>query len=182
MTDQCKPVLFERPFYFLRHGETRMNADRLIAGSVDTELTELGFVQARQAAEALVGHPITAIYASPLQRARDTAAIVAERLRLPVVSIAEIGERNWGVLEGQPRSIRVPGVTPPGAETPEAFASRVLGGLAKIDAGVPLVVAHSGVFRVLCRTLRIVETQAPVANALPLRFEPDRQGWQLVGI
>lgn len=182
MTDQRELRLFEQPFYFLRHGETRMNADRLIAGSVDTELTELGFDQARQAAEALVGQPISGIYASPLQRARDTAAIVAERLRLPVVSIAEIAERNWGVLEGQPRAIRVPGITPPGAETPEAFADRVLAGLAKVDAAAPLVVAHSGVFRVLCRTLRIVETQAPVANALPLRFEPHPQGWHLVGI
>lgn len=182
MTDQCKPVLFEQPFYFLRHGETRMNADRRIAGSVDTELTELGIDQARQAARALADQPITAIYASPLQRARDTALIVAERLRLPIVSIAEIAERNWGVLEGQPRASRVPGITPQGAETFEAFADRVLAGLAKIDAAVPLVVAHSGVFRVLCRSLAIVETQAPVANALPLRFEPHPQGWQLVGI
>ena len=53
---------------------------------------------------------------------------------------------------------------------------RVLRGLAKIDAsGLPLVVAHSGVFRVLCRVLGVAESAAPVANALPLRFVPPAQ-------
>jgi hypothetical protein len=45
---------------------------------------------------------------------------------------------------------------------------------------VPLIVAHSGVFRVLCRTLDIVETESPVANAMPLRFVPLADGgWKM---
>ena len=56
----------------------------------------------------------------------------------------------------------------------------MLSGLARIDGEVPLVVAHSGVFRVLCRTLEIVETEGPVSNALPLRFVPlAESGWKL---
>ena len=46
-------ALFTRPFYFLRHGETDLNARGIIAGSVDTELTDLGRRQALEAAEAL---------------------------------------------------------------------------------------------------------------------------------
>jgi len=165
-------VLFQRPFYFLRHGETQTNAQRLVAGSLDTELTPAGRRQALEAADILANEPITAVYSSPLRRARDTAAPVAERLALPVTIVRELAERSWGVLEGQPRGSRVRGVTPEGAESSRAFAQRILCAFAKIDSATPLIVGHSGVFRVLCRTLKIVEADAPVANALPLRFEP----------
>jgi probable phosphoglycerate mutase len=175
--------LFRRTFYFLRHGETEMNADRLVAGSIDTALTERGREQAAKAAAALAHEPITAIYSSPLQRACDTAAPVGERLRLPVIVIPELAERTWGVLEGQPRGSRMRGTTPEGAEATRAFFERVLSGFAKIDSEVPLIVGHSGVFRVLCRTLGILESAAPVENALPLRFLPPNGGaWTLLPI
>jgi broad specificity phosphatase PhoE len=173
-------ALFARPFYFLRHGETDTNARGLVAGSIDIELTARGRDQAQAAARVFARHPITGIYASPLKRARQTAEPIAQALGLTLVLVPELAERSWGVLEGQPRSLRERGVVPQGAETPEVFANRVLAGLARIDAEVPLVVAHSGVFRVLCRTLHIVETEAPVTNALPLRFAPlPHGGWRL---
>lgn len=167
--------LFRRPFYFLRHGETETNVQRLVAGSIDTELTAIGRQQALEAAAVLANEPITAVYSSPLRRARDTAAPVAERLRLSVIVLPDLAERTWGVLEGQPRGSRVRGVTPEGAETSAAFAQRILSAFAHIDSEAPLIVGHSGVFRVLCRTLCIVENGAPIANALPLRFEPLRE-------
>ena len=175
--------LFRRTFYFLRHGETEMNADRLVAGSIDTALTGRGREQAAKAAAALAGEPITGIYSSPLRRAFDTAVPVGDRLRLPVIVIPELAERTWGVLEGQPRGSRIRGTTPEGAESTRAFFERVLSGFAKIDAEVPLVVGHSGVYRVLCSTLGIIEGTAPVENALPLRFvPPDGDAWTLLPI
>jgi probable phosphoglycerate mutase len=174
-------ALFQRPFYFLRHGETALNANRIIAGSIDTELTETGRRQAIHAGEILAGHPITGVYTSTLRRTRDTAAPIAGILKVPVIVVAELAERKWGVLEGRPRGTRMPGVTPEGAESAEEFTQRVLAGLAKIDTRVPLIVGHSGVFRVLCRALGIVETEAPVTNALPLRLEPHPGGgWKLI--
>ena len=165
-------ALFQRPFYFLRHGETETNAQRLVAGSLDTELTAVGRQQALDAAAILANEPITAVYSSPLRRARDTAIPVAERLELSIHIIPELAERTWGVLEGRPRGSRQRGVTPEGAESSRAFAQRILCALAQIQSDTPLIVGHSGVFRVLCRALEIVEADAPVANALPLRFEP----------
>jgi len=157
-----------------------MNANRLVAGSFDTDLTDLGRTQAFAAASVLAQHPITGVYSSPLRRALHTAEPIAERLQLPVVVIEQIAERNWGTLEGQPRGSRMRGVTPDGAETTEEFTRRVLAGFAVIDAAVPLIVGHSGIFRVLCRTLEVVETEAPVTNALPLRFAPQPAGgWKL---
>ena len=177
-----KIALFTRPFYYLRHGQTDSNAAGTIAGSLDVDLTPLGREQARTAAAALADRPITAIYASPLRRARETAQPIAEALGLPVTILEEIAERNWGELEGMPRHTHVRGIKPPGAESPERFTERVLAGFARIDAEVPLIVAHSGVFRVLCRTLDIVESEGPVANCLPLKLVPLGGGaWKLEG-
>jgi broad specificity phosphatase PhoE len=173
-------ALFQRPFYYLRHGETEANAARIIAGSLDVDLTALGREQALIAARTLAREPISAVYSSPLRRARETAEPVAEALRLPVTLIAEIAERNWGDLEGKPRDTRVRGNRPAGSESIQEFRTRVLAGLRRITGGTPLIVAHSGVFRVLCHTLEIVQTEGPVANALPLRFVPLEGGsWKL---
>ena len=172
-------AMFDRPFYYLRHGETEANAAGTIAGSLDVHLTPLGREQARLAARALANQPITAIYASPLRRARETAQPIADALGLPVTILDEIAERNWGDLEGMPRHSHVRGVKPMGGESTESFMDRVLSGFELVDAELPLLVAHSGVFRVLCRTLNIVESEGPVANCLPLKFVPVEDGWKI---
>lgn len=177
---RSKIAVFTRPFYFLRHGETETNAAGLVAGSLDVELTPRGHEQALAAAVAFADEPITGIYSSPLRRARDTAEPIAVTLGLPVTVIDQLAERRWGVLEGRPRASRVRGVTPAGAETPEEFTRRVLSGFGRIDEPVPLIVAHSGIFRVLCRTLNIVESETPVTNALPMHFVPlGKDAWRL---
>lgn len=173
------PAVFKRPFYFLRHGETEYNAQQRIAGSVETVLTERGHEEARRAAAALATITVTTLYSSPMKRALDTAQYVATRLDLPVQVIDAIAERHWGSLEGQPRSARQPGAVPADAETLEAFTERVLRGFDQVRGDIPLVVAHSGVFRVLCRSLNIVEQTQPVTNALPLRIEPVDGGWRV---
>lgn len=172
MTSPANIALLARAFFFLRHGETEANRSGTIAGCMDVPLTALGHAQARNAAAMLEGQGITAIYASSLSRARDTADYVARALNLPVVVVPEIGERQWGILEGRPRTLRKPGVTPPGAETPATYSARVTKGLASITGEIPLVVAHSGVFRVLCSLLGLPERSDAVDNALPLRCTP----------
>jgi probable phosphoglycerate mutase len=159
------------PFYFLRHGETETNRNGLVAGATDVELNATGWRQARAAAELLRQRDITAIYSSPLRRARDTAECVAAALGLPLTVIAQLAERSWGELEGKPRALRVRDATPPGGEGPQQFAQRTVAGLAKIAAaGTPLIVAHSGTFRVLCSHLGIAQSETPVRNSQPLRF------------
>ena len=173
-------ALFTRPFYFVRHGETGMNAAGLITGSLNVDLTTRGREQALAAAEALEGEPITGIYTSPLKRARETAEPIAARLRLPLNIVDDLAERSWGALEGHPRGQRVRGETPQGGETFEAFTARVLGALAGIDDSVPVIVAHSGVFRVLCRTLEIVDVKMPITNGQPQRVVPlAGGGWKV---
>lgn len=169
--------LFRAPFWFLRHGESEANRLRIIAGSLDVPLNATGRAQAQRAADLVAGLDIAAVYASPLVRAHDTARIVAGPLGLPVTLVPELAERNWGALEGRPRSERVRGVQPPGGETPEAFHARVVRGLARLDgAGTPLIVAHSGIYRVLVRLLGCDEPEEPVENCRPVRFAPAADG------
>jgi broad specificity phosphatase PhoE len=175
--------LVGRPFYFLRHGETEANARGIVSGSLDVDLTPLGRKQAYEAARALADEPITAIYSSPLRRARETAEPVAQALQLSVRIIPELVERSQGELEGKPLDTRIAGSTPRGAESFESFSLRVLTGLSEIKDRTPLVVAHLGVFRVLCQSLEIVHNDGQVENALPLRFVPLETGhWRVEGI
>lgn len=173
MIDIPRGPLFERAFFYLRHGETETNRLGLITGSTDIELNARGREQAQAAALLVKALEIDAIYASPLRRARETAECVARVLHLPVTLVPGIAERNFGEWEGKPRSLLVRHETPPGGESHAQFTARVLAGFASIPGGErPLVIAHSGVFRVLCRALGIAAPAAPIDNALPLRLAP----------
>ena len=168
-----KVPLFDRPFYYLRHGESEANRLKIIAGSLDVDLNDTGREQARAAIALLRPLGITHVVSSGMKRARETAAIVAGALELPHAIVPGLAERNWGDLEGKPRAVRKRGAQPPGAETPEQFAARTRAALAQVESrGVPLVVAHSGTFRVLCRLLGLEESEQPVSNCRPVRFVP----------
>lgn len=82
-----------------------------------------------------------------------------------------------GELEDKPRATRMSGVTPPGAETPQQYIERTAAGLASIPAvDVPLIVAHSGTYRVLCRLLGHDDGAEPITNCRPVRFMPPTGG------
>src|ERR1700680_1413671 len=69
----------------VRHGESTWNADGRWQGQADPPLTERGRLQASLAAQALGS--IDAIASSDLERAAETASIIAARLGLePVLS------------------------------------------------------------------------------------------------
>ncbi len=166
--------LFAGMFCFLRHGETESNRLKTIAGSLDVALNDTGLAQAHAAIELVRPLGVTHLASSNLRRARETAATIARALALPHVVVPELGERSWGALEGRSQVLRVRGAPPPpDAETAEQFISRTRSGLVQVRAeGIPLVVAHSGTHRVLCRLLGLAESAEPIANCRPVRFTP----------
>jgi probable phosphoglycerate mutase len=87
--------------HLIRHGESVYNAEGRIQGHADIPLSELGCRQAEATAEALAGQPIDAIYASPLRRAAQTAAIIAKRLGLPIQFNEQLKEINVGIFQGK---------------------------------------------------------------------------------
>ena len=65
--------------YVVRHGQTDYNIDNKVCGISNVELTDLGKQQAIKAREQLEDQKIDYIFASPLQRAYDTAKIINEK-------------------------------------------------------------------------------------------------------
>ena len=71
--------------YIVRHGQDEDNANGLLNGHRDKELTALGRQQAKVIAGKLKGDGIDVIYTSPLKRAYETAEIIAKELQIDQV-------------------------------------------------------------------------------------------------
>lgn len=84
----------------IRHGETDWNVDKRLQGHIDIGLNEAGQRQVLALGEALAGEGIDAVFASDLQRARDTAQAVAGAAGLAVQIDAGLRERCYGGFEG----------------------------------------------------------------------------------
>ena len=90
--------------FLFRHGETDHNRNRMTLGREDIALNDTGHRQGQAIAAAFAGAKFSAIYASPLRRARDTAAPVAERLGLVVTAdegLIEMDVGETGSLSGE---------------------------------------------------------------------------------
>ena len=87
--------------YLTRHGETVDNANQIMQGQTQGQLNETGRRQAAQLREQLSGVPIDVIVSSDLNRAVETAEIVAEGRGLAVVTTPLLRERDWGSFTGR---------------------------------------------------------------------------------
>jgi broad specificity phosphatase PhoE len=180
-------VLTRQAFWFLRHGETDWNAEGLSQGNVDIPLNARGVAQAQAAAELLRGRGIRSLVASPLSRARDTAAVVGDALGLAVEVEPELREVAFGAQEGQPMGDWYDdwiagGFTPPGAETFAALRARATAAANRALQREPpvLVVAHGALFRAL-RAEMGLSAGVRTPNAVPLLCTPGTPGesWAL---
>ncbi|HLL74997.1 MAG TPA: histidine phosphatase family protein [Pyrinomonadaceae bacterium] len=84
----------------VRHGQSQGNAEGRFGGHSPTPLSELGRAQAEATARALAEEGVTAIYASDLLRAVETARPLARALGLEVNRTEAFRERNVGRMEG----------------------------------------------------------------------------------
>lgn len=168
-------------FTFIRHGETDANRQLRFQGQIDTPLNANGLAQAQRLAARLADVPHDRLFTSDLQRARQTAAPLAEAWAQPAEPLPALREQSFGILEGVPVA-DVPVLHPelwarwldhqadfalPGGESLRRFHERVLGAvrtLAQAHAGERIaVVTHGGVLDMLWRH----------ANALPLHGRRD---------
>lgn len=158
-------------FYYVRHGESTANVDGVSAGWSDVALTDNGRQQAALAAEAIKksGLKFDKIISSPLSRTLDTAKIIAQIIDYPVdniVVIEDMKEKSAGSMELGPKSVLFSKTEEEfaelGGENAEMFRTRVKRLIPQIrkeseGASNVLIVAHSGVFKMLYVVSRNLE-------------------------
>jgi len=84
----------------VRHGETRWNRENRVVGHTGIALDSNGRRQVELLARKLENDSVSAIYSSPLRRARETAAAIARIHRLRVMKDDALKEIDAGELEG----------------------------------------------------------------------------------
>ena len=85
--------------HMMRHGEV-YNPDGILYGRLPGfHLSDKGQSQARRVADALTEHDITAVFASPLQRAQETATPIAAAHDLTITTNDDLIEAD-NVFEG----------------------------------------------------------------------------------
>jgi probable phosphoglycerate mutase len=140
----------------VRHGQSEWNAEGRWQGQADASLSDLGRRQAHEAAKALGA--VDAVWASDLERAAETAAIISADLGVgPVVLDPDLRERDAGEFSGLTRDeieVRFPGylasrTRPPGWEPDEHLVARAFRAVRSIanavGGGEVLAVTHGGV-------------------------------------
>jgi probable phosphoglycerate mutase len=86
---------------FLRHGQATNNTERILSGRTPgVPLTDVGIKQAEQTAELLENMNISAIYSSPIQRAKHTAEIVGKHNSIDVTIDDRLIELDMGKFTG----------------------------------------------------------------------------------
>jgi phosphoserine phosphatase len=86
--------------FLVRHCETNNNRDGKVQGRLDIPLNDRGCVQATSLAGRLDNEQISAIYSSPLQRARQTSEAIAGALNLEVEIEPRLTEMDVGEMDG----------------------------------------------------------------------------------
>ena len=160
----------------IRHGETDWNRNGRFQGRSDLPLNQKGKDQAHALALALKDEPLTAIYSSPLTRARETARVIRDfHPSIPLIEEEGLVEMNLGEFEGMeaghwvvghadflkswretPASVRMPG-----GENLQEVQARAVGTLERIAKLYPmestlLLCSHNFVnLTILCYALKI---------------------------
>lgn len=191
----------------MRHGQSTANAAGIWQGRLDFPLSDTGRKQAGLAGKALAAEGFDALYASPLSRAYETAALISTAAGFGGEVTPEPGlvERAGGLLEGttrEERDERIPDLvrklsvlpeeerwTVVGAETDEEVLERFGGAISNIrtrhGAGSRIVVvSHGGSLRAFLRDLFsevLPDSQrTPNASITRLAWNPDGSDPQLI--
>jgi uncharacterized phosphatase len=134
-----------------RHGETDWNREGRFQGHADPPLNRTGRAQAVDLSVALMAEELAAVYSSPLQRALETAEVIAASHGLepvPVDGLREVDVGSWSGLTRAEIDERFPGHERHDGETREAHSARVVAALEQIAHTHPgeriLVVSHGG--------------------------------------
>ena len=149
--------------YLTRHGQTDLNAKKLMQGRSDIPLNEMGRSQARAAHDKIADVKFDAVYSSPLDRAIETAEIISGVSRSQIIIDERIIETDFGKYEQRPYATMglpmnlywmLPEVfpAPQTVESTREMIERVgsfFTDLEKKNHGTVLIACHGGIIRVI---------------------------------
>lgn len=95
-----EPLGLSYPVYLVRHGETESNLLKRYAGRGAEPLTSRGRHQAMRISRVLRRERPCTVYSSRIERARETAALIASSQGQPVRTDARLDELLMGAWEG----------------------------------------------------------------------------------
>lgn len=152
---RVKPGI-RRVLYFIRHGQTDANLNRINAGGEsDIPLNSNGMAQARafSAANQAMIESLDSVFVSPMIRARQTAELILGKHDKPMTIIENLREwmlGGWSNLSyDETQDLFTGQRQPPGGETREQFQARSIRALQDASGRHPgrvLVVAHGGIW------------------------------------
>ncbi len=190
--------------YLIRHGETDWNAERRIQGSIDRPLNALGRAQAETLAAQFAHVSLSAIYSSPLLRAKETADIINQHHSCRISLHAALKEGCFGSAEGMTwssfqevyqsqlshvhslsRELRVHHKIPEDSESHHEVAVRALTvvdqAVKEHPGGSILIVCHGWVIRsLLIKCLDVDDLKVSVSNCGYVRLVARENGFDLL--
>ncbi len=192
-------------FTFLRHGESVGNAEERYQGQSDFPLTDQGRAQAQALAERWLRDEVRfdLVITSSLVRARETAEIIANALKIPVEVDSNWVERDNGSLSGLTRDEVEERFPDLGFRTPyDSFgeggegdwklylrAGKAVHELIRRPAGKYLIVSHGGLLNKVMYAILGIPVQAN-SNGPSFRFNntgfvtfkyiPSRHQWRMI--
>ncbi len=175
----------------IRHGETNWNKEKRIQGKTDIPLNETGKSQAEICCAAAKQFKPTVLVTSPLARARVTAEIINQNLKLPLHKMSAFVERSYGDAEGMtieernhffPDRDAIPNVEPF-----EELKRRGMKGLEEICKKYPdervLIVSHGALINALLSVISKGELGTGVTfleNTSITKFAFENGEWRVV--
>ncbi len=159
--------------FLIRHAETEANSKKRYQGQTDHGLNEKGRKQAQRVGIRLASEPLSGIYSSVLERAKETAERIAIYHGLEVITMESLNELNFGDWEGltaEEISKQYPelfrkwtngelDIQIPGGENRKLFLERINKALSSIlqthQGKTVAVVTHGGPIKsIICQALR----------------------------
>jgi probable phosphoglycerate mutase len=153
--------------YLVRHGQTDWNKLKKLQGQTDIPLNEVGKQEALSVANSLNNIPLEQIISSDLSRAVETAKIINQNFKLPLLTDNRLREVNYGDLEGKERETLSPAVWETFQNTPEKLNAeklsdvyhRIKSFFDEVDLSKnTLIVTHGGALRLIMYYAKHKET------------------------
>ena len=165
--EESASIGMKQTLLFIRHGQTTWNVEHRLPGQLPgIHLTDTGKQQAERLADALAVLPMSVIISSPLERARETAEIIAQPRQIAVQLEADLMDIDVGHWAGQDHDelnkhdetwkafVKNPTVAPPDVETFPQVQARAVAAVERwrtleTSGAYPTFVAHADVIKLL---------------------------------